>query len=185
LEFVAAAVSLSIQLAGQDREIAIRRIATLMEETIDIDALYPMIHEAVKVIIPAARDNFIIARVDAAAGIFRPEYWRDEKDDYSAMEWPLRLGFSGYIYNVTGSSFIFENGVTPIPPEYIPIGHPPAYWLGAPLRSRDLIIGIVVVQTYDPSTPITKEDEYAINGICPYIADAINHTELFSRLQRG
>jgi hypothetical protein len=39
------------------------------------------------------------------------------------------------------------------------------------------------VQTYDSSEVITREDEFAINGICPYIASAISHAELFSRVK--
>lgn len=183
IEFAAAALSLAIQLAKQDRQIAIRGIAALVEETVDIEDLYPKIHEIMQFVIPAARKNIIIARVDESAGVFRPVYWRDEKDDYDTMRWPLNVGFSGYIYNVTGSSFIYEGGKTEIPPEVIPIGCPPTYWLGTPLYGRKRIIGVVVIQSYDPSEIITKEDEYALNGICPYIATVISQTELFHKLQ--
>ena len=184
LEFVASALSLAIQLARQDREIAIRSIAALVEETIDIEDLYPKIHQIMQFVIPASRKNIIIARVDERSGVFRPVYWRDEKDDYDTLHWPLSQGFSGYIFNVTGASFIYEDGKTSIPSEVIPIGCPPTYWLGSPLYSRSRIIGVVVIQSYNPLEIITKEDEYALNGICPFIATAISQTELFHKLQR-
>jgi GAF domain-containing protein len=185
IEFTADALSLALQLAKQDREIAIRRIAALVDETVDIDDLYPRIHEIMQNVIPAARKNIIIARVDEAAGVFRPVYWQDERDDYDVLHWPLNVGFSGYIYKISGTSYIYENGKTSIPPEVIPIGHPPRYWLGTPLYGRDRIIGVVVIQSYDSSEVITKEDEYALNGICPYIATAISQTEVFSKLRRS
>ncbi len=185
VEFTADALSLALQLAYQDREIAIHRIAALVDETVDIDDLYPRIHEIMQRIIPAARKNIIIARVDEAAGVFRPVYWKDEHDDYGAMHWPLNVGFSGHIYKITGTSYIYEDGKTAIPPEVIPIGFSPRYWLGAPLYGRDRIIGVVVVQTYDSSEVITKEDQYALNGICPFIATAISQTEVFSKLRRS
>ncbi|TFG79816.1 MAG: GAF domain-containing protein [Spirochaetales bacterium] len=184
IEFVADALSVAIQLARQDREIAIRRIAALVEETIEITDLYPKIHEVMQLIIPAARKNIYIARVDEASGMFLPVYWRDERDSYDTMEWPLHLGFSGYIYSITQKSFIYEDGRSTMPPEVIPIGSPSTYWLGAPLFSQDRIIGIVVIQSYNSTDIITKEDQYALNGICPYIASTISRTELFSRLQR-
>jgi len=184
LEFTADALSLAIQLAKQDREIAILSIAALVDESVDIADLYPKIHKIMQNVIPASRKNIIIARVDEAAGVFRPVYWRDEKDDYDAMYWPLSVGFSGHIYNLTGVSYIFENGKTAIPDDVIPIGCPPTYWLGSPLYSRNKIIGVVVIQTYDQQGIITKEDEYALNGICPYIATVISQTELFKKLQR-
>lgn len=185
VEFTADALSLALQLAYQDREIAIRRIAALVDETVDIDDLYPRIHEIMKNVIPAARKNIIIARVDELAGVFRPVYWQDDQDDYDAMHWPLNVGFSGYIYKVTGTSYIYEDGKTSIPPEVIPIGFPPRYWLGVPLYSRDRIIGVVVIQSYDSSEVITKEDEYALKGICPHIATAISQTEVFSKLRQS
>lgn len=184
IEFTADALSLAIQLANQDREIAIRRIASLVDETVEIEDLYLKIHEIMQHVIPAARKNIIIARVDEAAGVFRPVYWRDEKDDYGSMHWPLNVGFSGHIFGVTGTSYIYEDGKTAIPPDVIPIGCPPKYWLGTPLYGHDRIIGVVVIQTYDSAEVITKEDEYALNGICPYIAAAIGQTELFTKLQR-
>ncbi|MBU0926376.1 MAG: hypothetical protein KKA67_01370 [Spirochaetes bacterium] len=184
VRFVASALSLAIQLALLDREIAIQRIAALVDETIDMDELYPKLHEIMSLVIPAARDNIIIARVDEKAGVFRPVYWRDQKDDYDSMPWPLSVGLSGHIYNSARSSYIFEEGRTSLPPGFIPIGQMPSHWLGAPLFCRDRIIGVVVIQSYDPASAITKEDEYALNGICPYIAATIGQTELFSRLNR-
>jgi len=185
VEFTADALSLALQLANLDREIAIRRIAALVDETVEIDDLYPKIHEIMQDIIPAARKNIIIARVDEEAGVFRPMYWKDERDDYSAMHWPLNVGLSGYIYKVLKSSYIYEDGKSTIPPDAIPTGDAPQYWLGTPLYGNDRIIGVVVIQSYDSFNVITKEDEYALNGICPYIAMAISQTEVFSKLRRS
>jgi len=61
---------------------------------------------------------------------------------------------------------------------------PAHYWLGAPLFGDDRIIGLVAVQSYDVQEAITKEDEHALNAICPYIATAISQTELLSRIKR-
>jgi len=182
VEFAAQALSLAIQLARQDRERAVHRIAALVEDTVDIADLYSRIHEIIGDVIPASRKNIIIARVDESSGTFKTVYWRDQKDDFSTMYWPLDQGFSGYIYRISHTSFIFENERTQIPHEVIPIGSPSKYWLGSPLFSQEKIIGIVVIQSYDESEAITKEDEYTLNSICPYIASAINHTELLARL---
>ncbi|HUW70832.1 MAG TPA: GAF domain-containing protein [bacterium] len=182
VEFAADALSLAIQLARQDRESAVHRIAALVEDTVDIVDLYGRIHEIIGDVIPASRRNIIISRVDENTGTFKPVYWRDEKDDFDSMHWPLEQGFSGFIYKISHKSFIFENEHSKIPPEVIPIGTPSTYWLGSPLFSHEKIIGIVVIQSYDESEVITKEDEYTLNSICPYIASAISHTELLTRL---
>lgn len=185
VEFTANALALALQLASQNRELAIRRIAALVDETVEFDDLYPKIHEIMQNIIPAARRNIIIARVDEEAGVFRPVYWKDEQDDYDSKHWPLNVGLSGYMYKVSRTSYIYEDGKSTLPPEAITTGGPPRYWLGTPLYGGDRIIGVVVIQSYDSNDVITKEDEYALNGICPYIATAISQTEVFSKLRRS
>jgi GAF domain-containing protein len=180
VQFTASALSVAIQLARQDADIAVRRIAALVDDIVDLEDLYPRIHQILKKVIPAAEKNIVFARVDTAAGLFLPVYWMDEREGYQATNWLLDQGFSGYISTVTGKSFIFEKGRTVIPPEVIPIVATPLYWLGAPLVSQNRIIGIVFIQSYNVNTIITREDEYVLNSICPYIAEAISHTELFS-----
>ena len=176
-------LALAIQLSRLDREIAVHRIATMVQETVEIGTLYSMIHDALKPVVPAARRNFLIARVHEAAGVFRPEYWVDEHDDYGTMHWPLTSGFSGYIYHVSKASFIYENGKVPIPPEVKPIGTAMAYWLGVPLIDQGRIIGIIVIQSYDGDDVITREDEYVINDMAPYITESILRMELLERLR--
>jgi len=183
LYFVADAVSLAIQLSMQDREITTRRIAALVDETLDSQNMYEKIHESMQGIIPAARKNFIIAKVDERRGVFRPVFWLDEKDDFGQTDLPLYEGFGGYIYGQHRKSYIYVHGVSAVLPEMTLFGTTPEYWLGAPLFSKDRIIGIVAIQSYNAGEIITKEDEYALNGVCPFIANALSHTELFSRLK--
>ena len=184
LDFIAGALSLAIQLARQDREIAIRRIAVLVEDIIEIHELYPKIHEIMHSIIPVAKKNFIIARVDEKSQVFQSVYWVDEKDDDIFKSWPLDHGFTGYIHSVLRKSYIYEDGKTPLPQGLELFGSQAHYWLGAPLFNNDRIIGIVAIQSYNPEEAITKEDEHALNAMCPYIATAISQTELLSRLKR-
>lgn len=185
LEYAALAISLAVQLSIQDRDITIRRIASLVDENLDRQDIYLKLREAIQGIIPAAQKNFIVAKVEESLGVFRPVFWMDERDDFNMKDWPLDNGVSGYIYKYLRKSYIYEDGVSVIPPELKWMGTIPRYWLGAPLFMKSRIIGIVVIQSYDAEEIITKEDEYALNGVCPYIASAISHTELFSRLQRG
>ncbi len=179
LEFAASQLALAIQLHRLDCELAIGRIAALVDETTDLDELYPRLHAIVASLIPAAERSFVIARIDEEAGQFRPVYWVDERDDWTAVDWPLDRGMAGYICRVTGESFIYEEGRTPLPPELVRIGAPPRFWLGAPLRSGRKIIGVVFTQTYEAQRPITRDDEATLVGVCPHLAQAIGRTEFF------
>lgn len=179
LEFSAAQLALAIQLQRLDREIAIERIAALIDETTDLEGLYPRLHAIVASLIPTAERSFVIARIDEEAGLFRPVFWRDDHDDWSSVNWPLDHGMSGYICRVTGASFIYEEGRTPLPPEIVPVGAAPRFWLGAPLYSGGRIIGVVFTQTYTDDRPITRDDEATLVSICPHISQAIGSTEFF------
>jgi GAF domain-containing protein len=184
LAFTADALAVAVQFARQDREIAIRRITALAEEIVELQELYPKIHEIVSSVIPVAKKNFIVARLDEKAQTMKSVFWVDEKDEDIYKSWPLDRGFSGYIYSFTRQSFIYEEGKTSPPPGIERFGSQAHYWLGAPLFSHDRIIGIVAIQSYDVKDALTKEDEHALNAICPYIATVIGQTELLSRLKR-
>ena len=185
LEFAAGQLSIVLELRLYDRNLAISRIATLLDETSDLLELYKGIHGVVSDLIPAAKGCFIIARVDAAAKHFLPVYWRDLHDDWDRIDWPIDRGLSSYIYRVTKSPIIFERGKTKLPAEFLPIGSPPFYWLGVPLWNSREIIGIVIVQSYDSDDPVTREDEAMLSIVGPHIANAINRTELYERTRHG
>lgn len=181
LEFTARMISLFIQAQNNARELAIHRIAAIVDETANLKDIYPRIHEVLKDIIPAAKKSFTIVLADESKGVFSPEYWCDEKDDYTDYHWPLRNGLSGYIYNVSHRSFIYQDRVTDIPKEAITnIGTRSAYWLGAPLFIDTKVIGVVYIQTYSETDIITKEDEVMLNAIAPHIAEAINRARFFN-----
>ena len=179
LEFSAAELALAVQLQRLDRDIAIERIAALVDETTELDELYPRLHAIVASLIPVAERSFVIARIDEDAGRFRPVYWRDERDDWGSVDWPLDRGMSGYICRVTGESFIYEEGRTPLPPDFTKIGANPRFWLGAPLRNGDRIVGVVFTQSYEADIPITRDDEATLVSICPHLAQAIGRLEFF------
>lgn len=186
LSFAADGLSLAIQRAALERELASYRMAALVEDTVDSDELYRRIHEVVAGVIPAARKNLIFARVDESAAVFRAEYLHDEHWPYPGGSWPLDAGLSGYIYSHHGRSLVFENGRTALPPEVSLIeSQAPAFWLGSPLVMRGRIIGMVIVQSYSADEPITREDEYALNALCPHLASAMSRMELFNRMHRS
>jgi len=181
LEFAAGQLSIALQLQLYDREIAISRIAALVDEASDLMELYGGIHRVVTDLIPAAESCFIIARIDEAERRFKPVFWRDVNDDWDNIDWPIDRGFSSYIYKVTHEPFVYERGKTEIPEIFIPIGTQPYYWLGVPLRNGDQIIGIVIAQSYDAESPVTREDEAMLSSVAPHIAQAIRRTELYER----
>jgi len=178
LRLAADLLSLAIQIATIERELSIVRISALVEETSDLDSLYSGIHRIVAGLIPAARQSFIIARIDREAGLFHQVYCVDKKEIDDWSPWAIDQGLSGYVAADGGRSFVYEDGRTPPPEGYRLLGHKPAYWLGAALKLGATVIGVVMIQSYDPELPISREDEQALLGLCPHIGNAIARTEL-------
>ncbi len=179
VEFAAIQVALAVQFHAIDREIAVRRIESLVEETTDLEMIYPGIHTIVAGIIPSALASFIIARLDSKAGVFRLVYCVDDVEELNTGSWPSDAGSSGYIVSGAGQSFIYEDGLTPDPVGFAMFGARPAYFLGVPIRLGSHIMGVVMTQSYDREQKITREDQRMLEEICPFIAAAIARTELF------
>lgn len=182
-EFAADEISLAIQFRAVDREMAARGIASLVEETTDLDALYPGIHALVAELIPAAAESFIIARIDRERGLFVPVYWKDSREDFDVLRWRTIEGLSGYVCAGEGRSFVYQNGATKPPEGYALLGVQPSYWLGAPIRAGSTIIGIMMIQSYDDESPLTKEDEQLVSAVAPSVGQAIARTEMLRRVR--
>lgn len=177
------ALSAAVRMSRLERDLAIVRIASLVEDTVDVDDLYPALHETIAGIIPAATRNFIIARVDEKAGAFKSVYWVDEEDEDLYRSWPLDRGFTGYIYSVSRKPLYFIDGVTEFPPDWTFFGTRPLYFLGAPLFVNETMLGVIAIQSYDAGQPITREDERALEAVSRFMAQAICRTELLGRFR--
>lgn len=184
IEYVATQLSMAIRLADMERQLAIVRIANLVEETVDEADLYPKIQAVIRRIIRPAAKNLLIARVDEAAGVFRSVFVRDEHGWNVPETWPLDFGLSGYLYSERKRSYIYQRGRTELPPDAnLPDNDAPAFWLGVPIVWASRIIGVLVIQSYDMADPLTVEDEHALNGMAPYLASTIGKTEFYSRMR--
>ncbi|AFH47949.1 Signal transduction histidine kinase [Ignavibacterium album JCM 16511] len=92
--------------------------------------------------------NFYIALYDEATGMFRADIEEDELEEIP--EWPAEGSMSGYILK-TGKSLMLTK---PEIEEMISkgeagmIGIIPQQWIGVPLKIRNKVIGVLVVQSY-------------------------------------
>lgn len=106
--------------------------------------------------------NFYVALYDETTGYYSFPYWTDEQDRKSE-EWqpqPLPKSYTDYVRRTgqplladwTTHQQLTEQGEVEL------IDAPSELWLGAPLRSPDGIIGVIVVQSYyDPNLYSEKD----------------------------
>ena len=138
-------------------------LAQAVSMTTNLDELLAYIHYQLGTLIDTT--NFYVALYDAVTKQYSFPYWADEYDTKSE-QWepqPLPQSFTDYVRR-TGEPLLAnwdvhhqlaEQG------EITLIDAPSELWLGAPLRTPEGIIGVIVLQSYhDPHLYTSKDLEF-------------------------
>lgn len=154
-------------------QIAITHIAESALTSKSIEVLIKSVHEAIGELVPAK--NFYLALYDAASGMITFPYHVDELDD----DWaPRRLGRgltshvirTGRPLRTTPEIFaeLTASG------EIVGDGALSVDWLGVPLRSKQVVNGVIAIQTYaNSSVRITDRHAHILSVLAPQVASAI------------
>lgn len=157
-------------------QVALYKIASLVNDEIPMEALYVQVHEIIQTLLLAK--NFYIALFDEAENIITVPYYIDEKETEREMGFsmPLGNGFSSYVINTRQAQRIFPEDVDSLvrngfikavvgPQDY-------SCWLGAPMISSNIVHGLIVVQSYEPGVIYTQEDLRLLNYVANHVAKA-------------
>lgn len=155
---------------------ALYRISEAAHNAQNPDSLYPVIHDIVGELMPA--DNFYIALHDPHDRLIRFPYYVDQKDPPPPPAPPGRgltelILRSGEPLLVTPTAFddLLQSGEIEL------IGARPLDWLGAPLTVQGEIIGVLVVQTYDPAIRYDEEDRDVLVFVSAQVGTALKRVE--------
>ncbi len=137
-----------------------------------LDELYRSIHNIVSDVIFAK--NFYIAIYDRENHLLKFPYFVDEVDEYVSeqrfgrglTELVIRMGKP---YLVTPEKFdeLYKQGKVDL------IGEPSIDWLGVPLKSDDITIGAMIIQSYDEKIRFGKDEQNIMTYVSEQIAMAI------------
>ena len=173
-----------VKVAGSSQDITDRKTNELTQVAIthisesaltskSIEELIQSVHEAVGDLLPAK--NFYLALYDAATNLITFPYHVDELDE----KWsPRRLGrgLTSYVIR-TGRPLrttpeIFAD--LEASGEVINDGARSLDWLGVPLRSKQVVTGVIALQTYsNSSVRITDRHRDILSVLAPQVASAI------------
>jgi len=153
-------------------QIAITQIAESVLSSKTTDELFQAIHEAVKPLLPVT--NFYIAQYEPGTHLITFPYHVDEIDE----DWsPRRLGrgLTSYVIR-TGKPLrtppeIFAD--LQAAGEVINDGVQSVDWLGIPLRSKQVVSGVIAIQTYDLKIRLTEQHKEILTVIAIQVASAI------------
>ncbi|MCX6272466.1 MAG: ATP-binding protein [Bacteroidetes bacterium] len=149
------------------------RISELALTTQSLDELYKSIHAIISELLPAK--NIYIALYDQDINMLSFPYFVDEHDTQPATR-KLKKGLTEYVLrtgkpvltNPSLMSHLVAKGEIEI------IGTLTYDWLGVPLKTRDIIIGVLVVQSYKKSVSYTEGDKEILIFVSEQIAMAID-----------
>ena len=153
-------------------QIAITQISESVLSSQTMDELLGSIHEAVKPLLPV--NNFYIAQHDPNTNWITFPYHADELDE----DWsPRRLGkgLTSYVIRtgrpLRATPEIFAD--LEAAGEVVNDGVQAIDWLGIPLRSKQVVSGVIAIQSYDHRIRITEQHKEILSVIALQVASAI------------
>jgi PAS domain S-box-containing protein len=173
-----------VKVAGSSQDITERKTNELIQSAItrisegaltskSMEDLIKSVHEAIGTILPAK--NFYVALYDPGTSFITFPYFADEQD----TEWsPRKLGKKGL------TSYVIRTGkplrTTPeifseleASGEVVTDGIRSVDWLGVPLRSKQIVIGVIAIQTYDTSVRISEQHKEILAVLAAPVSGAI------------
>jgi len=161
---------------------ALYEISESVLTTNDMETLYKKIHHAVSNLMPAK--NFFIALYDDNKSILSFPYMVDEFDPPYDPK-PLGKGLTEYIIRTGEPALIDlqkdlelrETGEVEL------IGTPAQIWLGVPLKEKDKVIGVIVLQDYQNPNSYGSDELQLLVFISEQIALAITRKKYSEEIQ--
>jgi PAS domain S-box-containing protein len=147
-------------------------IARATGESRDVEELLKIIDERLGTLIDTS--NFFVALYDEQSDLYSFPYWVDAQDnDFSPQslkgsctDYVRRMGVP-LLVDEDMDRYLVQKGEVEL------VGPPSRIWLGAPLKTGQKVIGVVVVQSYTEKSLYTAPDLALLSYVSEHIAWAI------------
>ncbi len=183
-----------IKVAGSSQDITERKTNELVQSAItrisesaltsrSVEDLIKSVHDAIGIILPAR--NFYVALYDSGTNLITFPYYADEYD----TEWSSRKLSKGLTSHVirTGRPLrttpeIFSE--LEASGEIVNEGVRSVDWLGVPLRSKQVVTGVIAIQTYDTSVRITEQHKEILTVLAAQVSSAMERFTAEREIQK-
>jgi diguanylate cyclase (GGDEF)-like protein len=172
----------------QDRYTALFKLNQLSNDCSDLNTFYHQVHQSIASIMTAK--NFYIALYDSTFSTIEFAYHSDEKDVFPQGPIPI-TDFAGSL-----TAHVIRSGkallATPetleglsIDNELKDIGVKGIDWLGVPLISDGIVIGVMAVQSYTEETRYQNDDLELLEYTGQHLVTAMSRLQDHERLQKA
>ncbi|MBN1261852.1 MAG: GAF domain-containing protein [Anaerolineae bacterium] len=193
LQFLANQSGVALENARlfSDRERRITELAIVNEigQTLAVathlDALLLRVHQQVGRLFEAS--NFYVATYDRVRQQWTTSYDVEHGKRLSPATHPLGAGLTSYIIEnrrtlLFGSEEEMNDFRISLGLE--PLGEQAKSWLGVPLITGDLVVGVMAIQSYTEENLYGEQDRMLFTTIAAQVANAIRNAELFEALEQ-
>ncbi|MFD0739757.1 EAL domain-containing protein [Lysobacter koreensis] len=179
LELAEANRGLQLEIVERERaerlQAALFQIAQLATAGIDEDAFYRSIHDVVGKLLNA--ENFYIGLLSDDRQLLEFPYFVDDQQCGHPAR-PLARGLSEHVLR-HARPLLADHGLIRAMAARgeieLPFGdRPSVWWLGVPLVSGDEVVGLIVVQSYDPAVLYGPADQELLGFVASQIANSLN-----------
>jgi diguanylate cyclase (GGDEF)-like protein len=151
------------------------------DATLHIDEFYSMVHNIVGQLINA--QNFYITKYDQHSKTLTFVYYLDQNSTNAAFDSQSRTlgnGFTEYIIrtgetqllNYSKMYALYQQGETKEPQKET------KSWLGVPLIHSGVVLGAMVLQSYNLATTFTEQDAELLKFVSQHVASAIQRRDI-------
>lgn len=151
------------------------------DATLHIDEFYSMVHNIVGQLINA--QNFYITKYDQHSKTLTFVYYLDQNSTNAAVDSQPRVlgnGFTEYIIrtgetqllNYSKMYALYQQGETKEPQKET------KSWLGVPLIHSGVVLGAMVLQSYNLATTFTEQDAELLKFVSQHVASAIQRRDI-------
>jgi signal transduction histidine kinase len=180
--------ALRAEIAERERterlQVALYRIAELSASPIGLTEFFAAIHGVVGELLNAR--NFFVALLTQGDQWLAFPYQIDETGDvYPSRR--LRRGLTEYVLRLGKPVLIAMHEVDGLVQagEVERIGTPAVCWLGAPLRSGERTVGVVVVQSYTEGVVYSRSDQDLLSFVSLHIGNGLERKQAQDSLRNS
>ncbi|WP_350432423.1 diguanylate cyclase [Shewanella sp. H8] len=171
---------------------ALLGISNIATQVTSLDDFYQRVHLHLQQLIPA--ENFFIASKDAETGLTSLPFFADQQDSHPSELYPdqeistlLNAGLTGYVLRHGVPLLCDDNKFEELiaSGEIKSLGSPSHQWLGVPIKSQDVISGVLVVQSYNPANTYGELELELMGFICHHISGVMERLEHHEQLEQA
>ncbi|AZG71933.1 diguanylate cyclase domain-containing protein [Shewanella livingstonensis] len=171
---------------------ALLGISNIATQVTSLDDFYQRVHLHLQQLIPA--ENFFIASQDPKTGLTSLPFFADQQDSHPTELYPdqeisalLNSGLTGYVLRNGEPLLCDDNKFNELiaSGDIKSLGSPSHQWLGVPIKTQDIVSGVLVVQSYNEANTYGELELELMGFICHHISGVMERLEHHQQLEQA